>query len=162
MHFSTVTDEAGGAETGGTGWLLCRAGALLCALPLPHVIETMRVLPAETVAGAPAYVRGLSMIRGAPTLVVDLAALVGGAASTPSRLVTVRTGARTVALAVDDVLGIRAFEPRSEAALPPLLREAAGELVEAIGRLDAELVLLLRTSRIVPDAPLPAHEEEVA
>jgi hypothetical protein len=47
-----------------SSWLLCRAGNLLCALPIEHVIEIMRPLPVEQIAGAPHYVRGLSIIRG--------------------------------------------------------------------------------------------------
>jgi hypothetical protein len=35
--------------------------------------------------------------------------------------------------------------------LPPLLRDAAVEAVAAIGTLDAELLLFLRTARIVPE-----------
>src|ERR1700704_3300860 len=57
--------------SGRTSWLLCRAGMHLCAMPLAHVIATMRVLPIEAVSGAPSYVRGLCVIRGAPVAVVD-------------------------------------------------------------------------------------------
>ena len=35
--------------------------------------------------------------------------------------------------------------------LPPLLRDAATETIDAIGTLDAELLFFLRTARIVPD-----------
>src|SRR5205809_310773 len=52
-----------------------RSGA--CALPLMHVIETMRPLPIEPMACALSFVRGISIIRGAPTPVVDLGALLG-------------------------------------------------------------------------------------
>ena len=38
--------------------------------------------------------------------------------------------------------------------LPPLLQEAAGEMVSAIGRLDADLLLFLNTANIVPEALL--------
>jgi hypothetical protein len=35
--------------------------------------------------------------------------------------------------------------------MPPLLREAQADVVEAIGVLDAQLLLVLRASRILPE-----------
>ena len=55
--------------------LVVTVGARACAIPLQHVAETMRPLPIEPVAGTPGFVRGVSVIRGAPTPVVDLRAL---------------------------------------------------------------------------------------
>jgi chemotaxis signal transduction protein len=54
-----------------------------------------------------------------------------------------------VALAVDTVLGVRSI--KTDEPLPPLLGEAASEVVSAIGRLDAELLLFLGKARIVPE-----------
>jgi purine-binding chemotaxis protein CheW len=133
-----------------TSWLLCRAGMHLCAIRLEHVIEIMRPLPIEAVSGAPPYVRGLSIIRGSAVPVVDTGLLVGEQATDCERLVTIRTGSRTIALAVDAVPGIRTIGAETFNALPPLLQEAAGETIAAIGILDAELLLLLRTARIGP------------
>jgi chemotaxis signal transduction protein len=50
-------------------------GARQCAFPLHLVAETLRPLPIEPVAGTPSFVRGMSVIRGKPTPVVDLKAL---------------------------------------------------------------------------------------
>lgn len=129
-------------------WLLCRAGPPLCALPLGHVIEVMRTLPIEPIAGAPLYLRGLSIIRGTPTPIVDTAFLCCGQTAPFHRLVTVRAGTRMAALAVDTVVGVREIETADP--LPPLLREAMSGVVSMIGRLDTELLLFLRTARIVP------------
>jgi purine-binding chemotaxis protein CheW len=131
-------------------WLLCRAGTLLCAVPLEHVIEILRVLPIEAVAGAPPYVRGLCIIRGAAVPVVDTGLLVGDQATQSERLVTIRTGSRTIALAVETVAGIWAIGAEALKEAPPLLRAAAHEAIAAIGTLDAELLFLLRAARIVP------------
>ena len=65
----------GPPDVSSASWLLCRAGARLCALPLQNVMETMRLLPIEPVAGAPRSVLGLCPIRGAPVPVVDLQSL---------------------------------------------------------------------------------------
>ena len=129
--------------------LLFRARTQLLALPLTHVIETMRPLPIEPLAGAPPYVRGISVIRGEPVPVVDVARLLCGDESAPSRLVTIAVGDRKVALTVDSVLGVRAVPAGSFQALPPLLEGV--DLVSAIGILDAELMLVLQGARLLPD-----------
>ena len=132
--------------------LLCRARARLCALPLQHVIETMRPLPVEPFAGAPPFVRGLALIRGRPVPVVDVGALVSASEpANPTRFVTLRVGDRRVALALESVLGIRAL-PDAMSGLPPLLTDASAEAVSAVSALDAELLLVLEAARLVPDS----------
>lgn len=131
--------------------LVIRLGGLRCALPLRAVIETMRPLPIEPFAGAPTGVLGAAIIRGAPTVVVDLGMVIGHATARPTRFVTVRTGARTVALAVDAVEGVREVPRGALEALPPLLGDPATAAVEAVGTRDAELLVLLRTARLVPE-----------
>jgi purine-binding chemotaxis protein CheW len=131
--------------------LLCRVRAGLCALPLECVLETMRPLPVEPVAGTPAFVRGLSIIRGMPVPVVDAGALLGATDfAAPERFVTVRSGDRQVALAVDEVLGTHALSRAALADLPPLVREMSADLVSALGTLDAALLLVLRAAHFVP------------
>lgn len=125
-------------------------------MPLGSVIETMRPLAIEPIAGAPAFVMGLSIIRGAPVPVIDLGGLLGGASAggspaAPGRLVTLRVDGRCVALAVEAVLGVRAL-PASLEEPPPLLREAADDAIESIGVLDAELLLVLRAAQLVPES----------
>src|SRR6516164_1883705 len=88
--------------------LIVGVGARVCAVPLANVIETMRPLPIEMISDAPPFVRGVSIIRGIPTPVVDLGAVLGtGNQYAAERLVTVRSGDKQVALLVDTVLGIR-------------------------------------------------------
>jgi purine-binding chemotaxis protein CheW len=145
---TTISEHGGNSHDGQELWLLCRAGSSLCALPLGYVVEIMRILPIEPIAGAPLSVLGLSIIRGAPTPVVDTALLCGGRTAPFHRLVTVRAGTQIVALAVDTVFGT--WSIKADATMPPLLQEAADNVVSAIGRLDAELMLFLATARIVP------------
>lgn len=132
--------------------LFCRVRARLCAMPLQHVVETMRPLPVEPLAGMPAFVMGLAVVRGQPLPVVDAGALLGDLEDPQhTRFVTLVTGRRNIALAVEAVLGVRELPPDLQG-LPPLLREASAEVVSAIGTLDAELLLLLESARIVPDS----------
>jgi purine-binding chemotaxis protein CheW len=134
---------------GRTSWLLCHAGGHLCAIPIEHVIEILRVLPIEPVSGAPPYVRGLCIIRGSAIPVVDTGLLIGHQAMKSERLVAIRAGSRTIALMAETVMGIRAIAAESLNEWPPLLHDAASETIAAIGTLDAELLFFLRTTLIV-------------
>lgn len=144
--------------------LVCRVQARRFALSLAHVVETMRPLPVQALPQAPAFILGLAIIRGTPIPVIDTAHLLGaGAGAAPAtRFVTVKTGARQVALAVGEVLGVQAIPPASLQELPPLLQEARADVVETIGVLDAELLLVLHSAHWVPEelwAALDAGEE---
>lgn len=128
-------------------------GRMVIALPLPHVVEIMRPLPRESVGDMPSFVSGLSIIRGKPVPVVDLDDLLDqGAAGRPAtRFVVVRVDNRRVALAVEDVIGLRAIDASSHEQMPPLLRNARSDVVDAVGVLDGELLVMLRSARIVPE-----------
>lgn len=130
-------------------WLLCRSGPHCFALPMPQVIENMRMLPIRPVAGAPPLVRGLCIIRGAPVPVVDAALLFEDRPARCERLVTVRTGNRTIAFAVEAVLGVQAIPAQASNQLHPLFRDI--EAVAAVATLDEELVFFLHTARVLPD-----------
>ena len=132
--------------------LLFRVRSRLCALPLAHVVETMRPLPIEPLAGAPVAVRGVALIRGSPLPVVALAALLEGEDEQSARFVTVRAGEFQIALAVDSVLGVHRIAAVSLRGLPPLLGGADQNAVSAIGMVDAELLLVLNAARLVPDS----------
>ena len=137
--------------------LVIRTGSHLCALQLSDVVETMRPLPVEPVSGAPKCVRGLSLIRGAPVPIVDLAELLGDAAPAPwTRFVCVRARPRTVALAVTAVLGLSDLPPLLLSTMPPLLRDARSDIIEAIASLDAQLFLVLKSASLLPGDEIPA------
>jgi len=133
-------------------FLLCRVGEVLCALSLADVEETMRPLRAEAVAGMPAFVRGVAMVRGMPIPVVDAAALLfSGAESPAARFVTLKVGSRRVALSVGAVLGIVDIPNESVDTLPPLLREAGDDVIASIGALDTDLLFVLSATKIVTE-----------
>jgi purine-binding chemotaxis protein CheW len=120
-------------------------------VPLEHVVETMRPLPLESIAGMPAFVRGVSIIRGVPTPVVDLGAVLGAPSNAFERIVTLRLDARQVALAVTAVLGVRDLDLSAIQELPPLLGGASTDLLEAIGTLDEQFLMVLRAGWELPD-----------
>jgi purine-binding chemotaxis protein CheW len=158
-RFAALTKGATGAETSRTSWLICRAGRVLCALPIDAVVEIMRLLPIEPLAGAPEYVRGLSIIRGTPVPVVDLGLVVGKELGVSTRLVAIRVAGRIIALAAGEVIGITAIAGDAFGELPPLLQDAATDTITAIGARDGELLVFLRTGRLVPDDMLARLDE---
>ena len=133
--------------------LVVMLGARACAFPLQHVAETMRPLPIEPIAGTPGFVRGVSVIRGLPTPVVDLKALLENSDNSLSygRFVTLKYDTRRVVTGVDSVVGLRNLDSAQLAELPPLLRDVTADLIESFGTLDAQLLLVLHAARIVPD-----------
>jgi purine-binding chemotaxis protein CheW len=130
--------------------LVCRIGARRCAFPLEIVIETMRPLPVDPVAGSPEAVMGVAIIRGLATPVLDLSAMFEARTEAPQRFVTVRTAGRVVALAVDSVVGVSRLDRASLQTLPPLLGDAQTSAIESIGSADNELLVVLRSARIAP------------
>jgi purine-binding chemotaxis protein CheW len=136
---------------GGIQALVVKVQSRVCALPLTHIIETMRPLPVEPIAGMPSFVRGVCLIRGAPTPVIDLGVLLGTPGAAVSRFVTVRLGDRQVAICADVVIGIHHIDEATIVRLPPILRDASNDIVEALGTLDAQILVVLRASWELPD-----------
>lgn len=113
----------------------------------------MRPLPCTELAGVGPPVLGIAIIRGVATPVLDGGSLLGHAPTTRGRFLTVRAGTRTVALAVDDVVGVRTLSDANLEDLPPIAQSAGGTF-EKIAMHDRELVVVLRGARLVPEALL--------
>jgi purine-binding chemotaxis protein CheW len=144
-------------------FLLFRVQERFCALPIEQVVETMRPLPIEPLSGAPDFVLGVAVVRGAPIPVVGAARLLGAdVEARPGRFITVRVGERRVALAVSAVEGVRALPLSSLQALPPVLGDAEAVAVSLLGTLDAGLLLVLNGLRLVPEPLWPVLEVDRA
>ncbi|MEN3306409.1 MAG: purine-binding chemotaxis protein CheW [Micromonosporaceae bacterium] len=142
--------------------LVFRAASHLCALDVARVVEVMRPLPVRGLAGTPWFVRGVSVIRGVPTPVVDVNVLVGGQVDAERRFVLVTEAGQPVALAVAEVVGVRDLAGAALREAPALLRAAGVAVAEALTVLDAELLLILSESRIVPQSVWAALERDRA
>jgi purine-binding chemotaxis protein CheW len=135
-------------------YLICRSEKSLCALPLDCVAETMRPLPLEALPNPAPGLLGVAIIRASAVPVVDMAQLTGSDTHLqPGRYVSLNVGkARQVALAVGEVIGVRELDNESLSQTPPLLRDAALEVISAISLLDAELMLVMQAGRLVPES----------
>jgi purine-binding chemotaxis protein CheW len=120
-------------------------------LPLGHIVEVLRPLQIQPIADAPLGVEGLSVIRGEAVPVLDLPMLLGGSRGARGRWIVVRAGERRVALAVDAVIGIRELSASAWTELPPLVRDA-GAIIDAVAILDEQVLLVLKTGNLVPEA----------
>jgi purine-binding chemotaxis protein CheW len=158
---ATTAPPTGTAEAGSssTACLLCDVGSFVCALPVEHVVEVMRPLPIRRLEDVPPFVLGVALVRGVPAPVVDVARLLGVTAPSeprPSRIgrfvtVAAHGHGRPVSLAVEDVRGIGALARADLDALPPLLGAVDVRGARAIGAADGELLLILETTRLVPE-----------
>jgi purine-binding chemotaxis protein CheW len=153
-----VDEHLAGPPAGGAGgrWLVCRAGSLLCALPLGRVVETMRLGPVQGLAGTPDHVLGISVVRGLAVPVVDLGRLVDGpGAAPPKRLVLLRApvdgGDRLAGAAVAAVPGVVDLPAWASSELDPLLA-IDGAAVAGVEVLDGRTTLMLDAARVVPEA----------
>ena len=136
--------------------LVFRAGAALAALPVEHVLETMRPLATTPIATAPPYVLGAAVVRGTAVPVIDLARLLAGESAAVERWVALRAGARTVALAVGEVLGIR--RAGTEHA-PALVGGVATSVLDGLGVLDRDLLVVLASARIMSEQDWKTFDE---
>ena len=139
--------------------LLVSAGSWTCALPIECLVETMRALPTSPCASVAAYVRGVSVIRGSATVVLDLAAFLAGEACSCRRLVLLRSADRPVALGVDALLGIRSLSDAEVLPLRGVLTPFAHSQVRALQTLDGGLVALLAPTLVLPDELARAGQE---
>jgi purine-binding chemotaxis protein CheW len=124
----------------------------VCAVPPAYVIETMRPLPVEPISGVPLFVRGVSILRGIPTPVVDLGTVLGTPSEQPDRFVTLRVRDKQVALAVNAVLGVRDLSAIiTIQELSPLFQRASKDVVDTIGTLDEQVLMVLQAGWELPD-----------
>jgi purine-binding chemotaxis protein CheW len=146
--------------------LVTRVGGIACAIPIEHVVETMRPLPVDPIGSsgddALAMVEGLAMIRGAPVPVIDARRLLGVPGERAARFVIVQTADRRIALGVDAVIEVMQIDLEILARLPPLLGGANREAVSAIGARDAGLLVVLDAARVLPEDSWRALERRDA
>ncbi len=123
-------------------YLLVRAGAFRCALPLRVVKAVMRPLPLRSASSLSAAVLGVTTFRGAFAPVVSLPILLGQPAGCESRFVALVTGGgRDCVLAVDAVEQIGKLQDASFQPLPPLLQGMSA--AQAVVAADPDFALTL-------------------
>ena len=132
--------------------LLVRAHAWYCAIPVASVTETCRPLPVQPVEGMPAFVRGITVMRGKTTPVIHLGMMLAGGSIEPGRrFVAVQVRGSPLVFEVDETVGVRHI-PRSQLdTTTPLTHGGATDRLDGVGVFNNELLAWLDTARIVQD-----------
>lgn len=117
-----------------------------------RVQEIIRMQPITSVPNGPAFVEGVTNLRGRVIPVLDLRQRFGLVASEPtrrSRIVVAELGEHTVGLVVDGVSEV--LRVSAEAVEPPssLVVSADSAFLRGVAKIDERLVLLLDLSRIL-------------
>jgi purine-binding chemotaxis protein CheW len=129
----------------------------LFGVPVETVQEVLRHQSMTVVPLAPAEVSGLLNLRGQIVVTVDLRVRLGlteRPADAPSVNVVVRTHEGTVSLLVDQIGDV--LEPPEAAfeTVPDTVPAALRDVVDRVGKLESELMLVLDTERAVQSAAL--------
>lgn len=165
---ATVPDEEGRAldapatEDGGRQLLLFRAGGRLYGCDIATVREIIPFRRCTRLPGAPAYVCGLTNLRGTVVTVVDLASRLGGAAEaggatrpaslrTDGSIIVAEHGVKFAGLAVDSVRDVQvlADERLADDASAPSAEGGEGAVVRGLGQLGDEVVIVLDVQTIL-------------
>jgi len=147
-------------------YLIVRVAAHLCALPVAQVNEVLRVPALEAGGSNVPGLLGVTLLRGQPTAVLDLAVLLGlrqqaSEIGPGMRLVSTRLEhdgtEQVIGLMVEEVVGLRALDPTTfeMIALP-------GGRERAVGPFDRGFVSLVDACGVVPAEALQVRAGEPA
>ncbi len=115
------------------------------------IIKPQRI---TSVPGAPAYVEGVTNLRGKILPVIDLRRRFGlprAEATVDTRIVIVRISTFVVGLVVDAVSEVLVVDPATVEPPSPLAMTTDSTFVKAIARFEGRLVILLDLDAIIAD-----------
>ena len=150
--------------SGADSYILCDLGGTTYALRSDDIEQLEMVGQLTPVPNAPAFVDGVTSVRGRVIPAVSLRARFGFERrpyDLRSRLVVVRAGARSVGLIVDSAREFAAIPASSIQPPPDGLNDISSRYLQGMAHLGERLVLILDVPELlrVTDAPaLPSPE----
>ena len=127
-----------------------------CAVDVMRIAEVLRPVPVTALPSAPPFVEGIIELRGRFLPVIDLRKRFGGEERAAGKYVVAPMGDTSVALVVDEVMGVERI-PTDQIQAPPTL--ASGRVtpgyVSGIVKWNERVLMLLDI-----DAVLSAAERE--
>lgn len=126
-------------------------GEEVYAIPVTGVREVMRIRSLTLVPNAPAYILGVTSLRGTVLPVLDLCVRLGlpsGVRNEKSRVVVVGTNEEDVGLVVDRVVGVLRIMPDAIKPVPENIEQGAAFL-RGIVRNEDKLYILLDLEKAV-------------
>lgn len=134
-----------------TGFLTLRAAGRHCAIPVAAVIEVLRPLPVEPLAGVPSFLLGLALVRGQPVPVVDLGGVLDQQLRPASRWLHLRLEQRRLALAVEAVGRVEQLAEVDWQPLPCVFDGEATAAVTQLAERDRYLLTQLNVMRLLSE-----------
>ena len=127
-----------------------------CAVDVMRIAEVLRPVPVTPLPSAPPFVEGIIELRGRFLPVIDLRKRFGGEERAAGKYVVAPMGATSVALVVDEVMGVERI-PTDQIQAPPALASGrvAPAFVSGIVKWNERVFMLLDI-----DAVLSAAERE--
>jgi purine-binding chemotaxis protein CheW len=153
--------DAPAPDEGGRQLLLFRAGGRLYGCDIATVREIIPFRRCTRLPGAPAYVCGLTNLRGTVVTVVDLAGRLGSespesrtrpaALRTDGSIIVAEHGAKVAGLAVDSVRDVQvlADDRMADDAAASAAATEDGTVVRGLGQLGDEVVIVLDVQTIL-------------
>jgi purine-binding chemotaxis protein CheW len=153
--------DAPAPDEGGRQLLLFRAGGRLYGCDIATVREIVPFRRCTRLPGAPAFVCGLTNLRGTVVTVVDLAGRLGGepadggtrpaALRTDGSIIVAECGAKVAGLAVDSVRDVQvlADDRMADDAASSVAPTEDGAVVRGLGQLGDEVVIVLDVQTIL-------------
>ena len=127
-----------------------------CAVDVMRIAEVLQPVPVTALPSAPAFVEGIIALRGRFLPVIDLRRRFGGepaADQARAKYIVAPIGATSVALVVDEVLGVERF-PREQIQAAPSLGQGrvAPAMVSGIVNWNERVFLLLDVDQVLSSA----------
>ncbi len=145
-----------GAE-GATLHVVFKVDGCEYVLPSHTVLQMESFTGATPVPGAPAFVLGITQIRGRIVPVVDLRLRFGaarGPVTLDNRVVVGQEGDRIVGLLVDSAREVIKIAPAQLKPPPPILDRQGGGFVKAVAQLGPRVMLLVDFAKVIGEEPL--------
>ena len=130
--------------------LLVRAGGRLCAVPLPQVVEVVRALPIDAIPGAPAFVRGLTIVRGRAVPVASAGSKKAGVRETCTPHFIVPSAAKAAGAWATTVAAKRTRAKRSGGIMLGASRGTVARRYATSGSIPCSLSFLRSVFRLMP------------
>lgn len=118
-----------------------------------HVVQKIdRVQPVTKLPKSLPFIEGVINLRGKVIPVIDMARRFGmrpAEAGSRTRIIIVRISGRGVGLVVEEVKGVLQLKESSIDPAPPLAFPVDQRYVEAVGRIEGGLIILLNLDRLL-------------
>lgn len=156
---STLTRYDGAAPAGEepTLHVVFKVNGSEYVLPWSTVLQMESFSGATPVPGTPAFVLGITQIRGKIVPVVDLRVRFGGTpgpATLDNRIVVGQDGERVVGLLVDSAREVLKIAPSHLKPPPPILGRQGGGFVKAVAQLGPRFVMLVDFAKVIGEETL--------